>query len=811
MDREQAKATVKGYLGDYLRTYKGIDPESKKPFHCLNPEHDDAKPSMSYDPQRNRVKCFSCDASYDIFDLIQMDFNLSPAQAFIKGFELYNVTVDPWRPSVQDMFGKNSSGSNGTAQGATQGNIHNTQYTTQNTQSQKPRKLEALELTSVAEEAHAVLLRTPQALEHFTQRGLTLETIKAHKLGYDPEGYNSLLKAYPEQQSSGKKAVLYNYAFPVFDSSGGCKYIHTEISDRSQIDNYNGKYRKINGVSAPLYNEHYLASPETAILFVCEGIYDALSIEQQGGRAVALVGVGYNRLVTLCKKRQAKTGFVIALDSDEAGKKGAETLEKMLDGLHIPHITRQPVGGKDANEVLLKTPEALAEYVRQAIEDITDLVNTAEKEEKAEYLQTANDSHLQAFINGIQNSATAPYHRTGFPSLDKELDGGLYAGLYCIGAISSLGKTTFCLQIADNIAAAGTDVIIFSLEMAREELIAKSVSRLTYTEALRLYGEPGKAKTTRGILTGSRYKAYSQEERQLIVDSINLYSQYAGRIFVSVGIGNIGIEQIRETVEKHIRLTGRTPVIVIDYLQIIAPADPRSTDKQNTDKAVTELKRISRDFSTPVIGISSFNRDNYHAPVNLASFKESGAIEYSSDVLLGLQYAGMDYQEGESEKNREKRVRDLISGMIRRGKEGLPQRIQVKVLKNRNGSKGGTLLDFYPMFNYFEEPQSSSDGVDQTVGTVHAGGGVAARAEKRNARQELLFTLQRAFFAVEIEKTGTAPLEKIADELEVTLATTKRRLSEFSAFSVKDKTVSYADADKFRDSWVADDDEEGED
>ena len=114
-----------------------------------------------------------------------------------------------------------------------------------------------------------------------------------------------------------------------------------------------------------------------------------------------------------------------------------------------------------------------------------------------------------------------------------------------------------------------------------------------------------------------------------------------------------------------------------------------------------ELKRLSRDYRIPIIGISSFNRDNYTAPVNLASFKESGAIEYSSDVLIGLQYEGMDYRDGETDKNRDTRIRGLIKDALELGKSGDAQSIQVKILKNRNGSKGDTMLDFYPMFNYF--------------------------------------------------------------------------------------------------------------
>ena len=54
---------------------------------------------------------------------------------------------------------------------------------------------------------------------------------------------------------------------------------------------------------------------------------------------------------------------------------------------------------------------------------------------------------------------------TGFPHLDEKIDGGLRAGLYVIGAISSLGKTSFCIQLADNIAKAGKPVLFVSLEM----------------------------------------------------------------------------------------------------------------------------------------------------------------------------------------------------------------------------------------------------------------------------------------------------------------------------------------------------------
>ena len=73
----------------------------------------------------------------------------------------------------------------------------------------------------------------------------------------------------------------------------------------------------------------------------------------------------------------------------------------------------------------------------------------------------------------------------------------------------------------------------------------------------------------------------------------------------------------------------------------------------------------------------------------------------------------MDYQEGETDGNRQKRIRKLLKEQISIGKAGKkPQKIQIKVLKNRNGSKGDTVIDFFPMFNMFTEKGQS--GVTHT-------------------------------------------------------------------------------------------------
>ena len=238
-------------------------------------------------------------------------------------------------------------------------------------------------------------------------------------------------------------------------------------------------------------------------------------------------------------------------------------------------------------------------------------------------------ARLEKIFAQIEADADKPALSTGFTELDGLLDGGINTGLYIIGAISSLGKTTFIIQLADYIAKQGQDVLFFSLEQPEREIIAKSISRESYNAALLKTGETRGAKSTTGILNGRHYKNYTDTERQIIKAAKANYSAYADRIRIIEGVGNIGVKEIEQRIKDHVKYTeGRKPVIFIDYLQIMAAYedDRRSyTDKQAVDKNIIELKRISRNYT--IIAISSFNRDSYTEPVTLSSFKESGAIE----------------------------------------------------------------------------------------------------------------------------------------------------------------------------------------
>lgn len=636
MDREQAKAHVKGQLEDYLRQ-KGID--TSRPFRCLNPAHNDKTPSMSIDRVANQAHCFGkCGAKYDIIDLISMDYNLDTAQAFEKAYEMYGVTLDnlgsPRSPATARKEQTPSIKPKSPPQPATEGR-ENCEYVAK---------------------CRAALKDNPEALHYLQARGLSPEG-----LGYDAE----------------KKQVIIPY-----DAAGNY------YTGRPIIERENGpRYQNAKG-PLPLFNAESLYN-ESGAVFVVEGPIDALSIIEAGGEAVAISGANnYGTLLRQLDRRPTKNTLIISMDNDDPGREATGKIIEQLEGRGIKTYMTANIGGthKDANEALTADREQLERAIKDILEGIEAIRIATREAEIEDYQKDSVASHIDAFLDGAK--IDTPAISTGFTELDSVLDGGLYEGLYILGAISSLGKTTYILQLADQIAQRGQDVLIFSLEMARAELMAKSISRLTL---LNCNGKTGNAKTTRGITARERYACYSRDEKQLIEDSIGQYRKYATHLYISEGLGDIGAEEIGAAVQRHISITGNKPIVIIDYLQILKAADPRSTDKQNTDKAVFQLKRISREYKIPVIGISSLNRDSYKKKISMEAFKETGAIEYSSDVLIGLQFQAVNDKE-------------ISEEMIDKEKRSDIRKIELKILKYRNGETGSQLnYDYYPMFNYFKE------------------------------------------------------------------------------------------------------------
>ena len=663
---DQAKAFVKNQMEFYLRQ-KGLNP--KKPFNCLNPDHADKNPSMSLDRRRNKVHCFACGVDYDVFDLVGLDCRLTdPAEIFQRAYEIFGVEPEKTKKPVRGAA-----------------------FTTARVSATPAVKLVGTEKSRRAGQAEAAQTdeKTKKYLDECrgrlaetdypAQRGLSRETCERFGLGFDP--------AYPAGGSGKFWPAL---IIPTGPNSFTARNTDPEADKSARI-------RK-KGAS-PVFNAAVLWDDEVAVpggdgdanrapVVIVEGEIDALAVFEAGGRAVALGSTAnVGAFLNLVQARPPSSGkpLILALDNDPEGERAADRLEEGLVSLATPFLRHNPWGSaKDAAEALVADPSGLS----GVLAGLADLGAQQAAEEKKKYLGTCAAGHLDFFKGKIGASVDTPALPTGFARLDAVLDGGLFEGFYVVGGISSLGKTTLVVQLADQVARSGRDVLIFSLEMARSELMAKSLSRLTLTNALQNGLTGASAKTARGLTCGSRYGRYSGAELRLIGLAIEEYEQYAGRLFISEGVGDIGAGAVRLEVEKHLRLTGHKPLVIIDYLQILAPPSERATDKQNTDKNVLELKRLSRDYKIPVIGLSSFNRANYREAVTMEAFKESGAIEYSSDVLLGLQLKGAGEKDFDALAEKDKN----------------PRRVELVVLKNRQGPAGGRIdFEYYPQFNYFKE------------------------------------------------------------------------------------------------------------
>lgn len=643
MDRKQAKEYLKGQLKTYV---ENITSKSKGNMYicplCGSGRKKHSTGAFSITRDGLKWKCFSCGEGGDIFNLIGKIENILDYNEQLKrAGEWFGITIDNYENNRKINKNKN--------------------YNT------KSKSNDITDYTQFFLEANKNIGNTNY------HRGLSLETINRFKLGYIEKW------KHPKSVNAPESPRL---IIPTSRESYLARDTRTNIPDDQK------SYSKSKVGKIHMFNIKALETA-TKPIFIVEGELDALSIIDAGGEAIALgTTTKVKDFLNLLKTNKPNQPLIIALDNDEAGNKASIELSEGLKKLDIVSYQFNPAGEyKDANEALQKSREVFVHAVRKA-EHVLDEIKQAQKEE---YMKSAVVNYIDDFLEEIRASQHIPYIYTGFRKLDDALDGGLYEGLYIIGAIASLGKTTLMMQIADQIAERGHDVLIFSLEMGKSEIISKSISRLTLTNMLYTNnGDTRNAKTARGITDGKRYLEYNETEKNIIREAIKDYSMCAENIYIIEGIGNIGVDQIREAIKKHILLTSNNPVVIIDYIQILAPYNDRATDKQNTDKAVLELKRISRDYKIPVIGISSFNRANYKEAVSMESYKESGAIEYSSDVLIGLQLKGA----GEAGFD------------VNEAKKKNPRKIELVVLKNRNGSVGEKIeFDYYPLFNLFREAE----------------------------------------------------------------------------------------------------------
>lgn len=271
--------------------------------------------------------------------------------------------------------------------------------------------------------------------------------------------------------------------------------------------------------------------------------------------------------------------------------------------------------------------------------------------------------------------------KTGFSNIDSHVS--FYPGLYVLGAISSLGKTTFIHQMADQLVKQGEHVLFFSLEQTCLELVTKGISRLMAQK--NIHTAVSAIDIRRGV------------ENDLVRQAIEEYASFTEHEIILECNFETRIGSIINTVEEYINETSTLPVVIVDYLQVICPTDTRQLTKDAVDTHVRALKKLQKDNDLVVILVSSLNRQNYLTPIDYESFKESGGIEYTADVIWGLQLQVINDdifdKEAKLKAKREK---------VKAAKRAIPRDIEFVCLKNRYGESNYTCrFKYYAQFDYF--------------------------------------------------------------------------------------------------------------
>lgn len=635
---EEELAELRGHLRDYVESVTPRSPKGGRFAYvcplCGSGTGPKGTGAFMLDPSKDCTTwhCFSCDRGGDLFDLIGLMDGIDSRADFPRILG-----------EAREMFGRGLNVDSRAVSVRPRG-IH-----------AKPAEPER-DYSAYLTECRAAV---DGGMAYLQGRGFTAETVARFNLGYD----------------AAQNAIT----IPV-NNSRHCYAARCIAPDAPHRYKSHGHLDMFN--VADLYK----GEP----CFVVEGQFDAMSVVQAGGRAVAIMGSNVNALYRQLEQRKPGAALIIAMDADEPGRKKAADMAARLDALKIPHVTATwTVEGKDANERLVSDREGFGRDVA---------ANVARAAESAHSVGTVADYLSTIFRADIARGMgdTTP---TGFSGLDDKLAGGLHAGVYVLGAVPSLGKTSLAWQIADNIAAGGRPVVFYSLEMSRFEMVSKAISR--------------HAVDVCGVVCAPSALDMRMGRQPVTVDKAAqaFAASSASNLTVVEGGLDLTVSGICYDVAQRLN-DGMNPVVFVDYLQILRSGDPRTDadDKRRTDEAMRQLKQLSAAHGLVVVVVSSLNRSNYGESTSFESFKESGGIEYTADVILGLQLRCLTepgYRAADTSGKRE---------LVEAEKQATPRRLRLLCLKNRSGLTGWNIdLDYFPRCDLFRESDGMATVAPQVV------------------------------------------------------------------------------------------------
>lgn len=626
-------------LEDYISQRVEIDKAGF--FRCLNPDHPDQHPSMKIDPKHPEyAHCFSCKANYDIYDCWAV-LNDGIGRTDERQRPIYDYRQVA--SEVASAYGYTLTGSGSAPQ----------QYQQRQQATRQPSAPDPEAVKRMLTDWHNELY---QVKAYMQKRGITQQTADRFMIGYDGQ----------------------DLVFPYDDYSG--YYVRRQLNS-----DHGSRYFFPSQQPIRVYNGQALTKSQT--VFIVEGQFDALSIMQESdAEAVATSASQTGTVVKLLMKAKEQDPtlnptLIISMDNDRAGQEANRKLKRALESKGFTCYIN-PVNGqyKDANEFLAADREGFRAKLQHVINQ--------------------PDNWLDEYYADIKNRHDHPDNiLTGFSNLDAELDGGLQPKLYVLGAISSLGKTTFALNVADNLAKQGRHVFFYSMESSKREVTDKLLSRASCLSN-------GHKWTQLEISRGAWLN--NAEDKEEFDGLFRTYSRY--QRFLHIYDNRVKASQVRDQVsgwlDKH--PNDKKPLVVVDYLQILQAEDDQATDKAKVTDSVSALSDLTKQEEVPVLVISSFNRASYWQDVSFESFKESGEIEYSADVVLGLEFA---HREEYITKQKSGHV-ELNKDKFDQRKQEVPRRVEMVILKNRTGKTGGHIFFKYnAMFNSYRACTEKEAGI----------------------------------------------------------------------------------------------------
>lgn len=474
-----------------------------------------------------------------------------------------------------------------------------------------------------------------------------------------------------------------------------CDWYHI---DRDITDGHRNKYEKPRQDAVGHQPTFTTGVADAPSFVVVEGAIDAGALMALGvENVVALCGTAYRDLLNRLTSDNYQGGVVVMLDNDTAGEASSTRFIGELEGAGIAALrfAWAEGDGKDADETIRAgRGEDLKARVGAALATAEGMARDREPSPSVRLV----DPFEVAERIFLEDDADTPIP-TGIASLDRVIGGGLMPALYVIGATSSFGKTTISVQVADHIAK-GRPVLFVTIEQSCKEIVAKSLSRHTHDP----HNSVGGGLTALEITTRTARAAWGQDRHAMLTEAIGRYTdETAPRLRILEGVTKPSVDEVRQAARAMQAEFGEPPVIFLDYLQLLRPADDRMTDKQAVDHNVTALRILARDLKTPVWCVATLNRESYSGPVDLDSFKESGSIEYGCDYAFGLQPQGIADEVRGVKSAVEKKLKG--NAFIAKAKRDNPRKVELTVLKNRQGettgSDAGIPLTYYPRTNIF--------------------------------------------------------------------------------------------------------------